>query len=348
MPRTYHIITFGCQMNKNDSEHLAGQLEFEGCRPVDSPADANILVLNTCSVRDKAERRVYGQLENFNYLRRTQKLDQKIFLAGCMAACGQAEIKKRVPFLDGFLAVEEARRYPPRRADSPEAWVTIMQGCDNYCSYCVVPYARGRERSREAEDILAEIGQIDFSRRAVLFLLGQNVNSYAGKFQGQKISFPRLLELVLQTCGAVPKLAFLTSHPKDMTDELIGTIAGNAKIDREIHLPIQHGNNRILRLMNRGYTREHYLGLLQKIRARVPGARISTDIIVGFPGETEAEFLETYELVRTAGFCRVNTAGFSPRRGTAAARLTPLAQGVVGERLRMLNSLINSLKLLDK
>ncbi|MDR1114103.1 MAG: MiaB/RimO family radical SAM methylthiotransferase [Candidatus Margulisbacteria bacterium] len=348
MPETYHIITFGCQMNKNDSEHLAGMLEFNGCQPVDNPETANILVLNTCAVRDKAERRVYGQLENFNYLRKTKNLSQKIFLAGCMPACGKAEIKKRAPFLDGFLEIEEARRYPPRRADAPEAWVTIMQGCDNYCAYCIVPYARGRERSRDAAEILAEIQQIDFSQREVLFLLGQNVNSYAGEFQGQKISFPQLLELVMQKCITVPKLAFLTSHPKDMSDELISVIAHNAKIDREIHLPVQHGNDRILQLMNRGYTIKHYLTLLEKIRARIPSAKISTDIIVGFPGETDAEFQDTYELVRTAGFSRVNTAGFSARAGTAAAKMPPLEQKIIKERLNKLNSCINSLKQVNK
>jgi tRNA-2-methylthio-N6-dimethylallyladenosine synthase len=334
-------------MNKNDSEHLAGLLEFNGYQPADDPGAANILVLNTCAVRDKAERRVYGQLENFNYLRRLKKLDQKIFLSGCMPAYDQAEIKKRAPFLDGFLEIEEARRYPPRRAASPEAWVTIMQGCNNHCAYCIVPQTRGRERSRGAEEILAEIQQIDFTKREVLFLLGQNVNSYAGKLRGQKISFPRLLELVLQNC-AVPKLAFLTSHPKDMSDELIAVIARNEKIDREIHLPAQHGNDRILRLMNRGYTVQRYLSLLAKIRANIPSAKISTDIIVGFPGETDAEFQDTYELVRTAGFSRVNTAGFSARRGTAAAALPPLEQKVINERLNKLNSCINSLKQVNK
>lgn len=348
MPKTYYIITFGCQMNKNDSEHLAGMLEFNGCQPAANPEAANILVLNTCAVRDKAERRVYGQLENFNYLRKTKNLDQKIFLSGCMPACDKTEIKKRAPFLDGFLEIEEARRYPPRRAGSPEAWVTIMQGCDNYCAYCIVPYARGRERSRGAAEILAEIQQIDFSKHEVLFLLGQNVNSYAGEFQGQKISFPRLLELVLQKCNTVPKLAFLTAHPKDMSDELIAVIARNAKIDREIHLPVQHGNDRILRLMNRGYTLKHYLSLLEKIRANIPSAKISTDVIVGFPGETDEEFQDTYELARTAGFSRVNTAGFSARRGTAAAKMPPLEQKVINERLNKLNSCINSLKQVNK
>ncbi|GBR77478.1 tRNA (N6-isopentenyl adenosine(37)-C2)-methylthiotransferase MiaB [Candidatus Termititenax dinenymphae] len=345
---TYHIITFGCQMNKNDSEYLAGMLEFNGSKPVDDPQAADILILNTCSVREKAERRVYGQLEKFNFLRKKNNPTQKIFLSGCMPAYSQDEIKKQVPFLDGFLSAEEARRYPPRRAAAQEAWVTIMQGCDNYCAYCIVPYVRGRERSRDAEEIVAEINAIDWRQREILFLLGQNVNSYSGKFQNNKISFPELLQIILRECPAVPRISFLTSHPKDMTEELIEVIAENEKIDREIHLPIQHGNDRILKLMNRGYTRQHYLELIAKIRARIPAAKISTDIIVGFPGETEAEFQDTYELVKRSGFFRVNTAGFSARTGTSAAKMEQLPQIVIDERLGRLNSLINSLKPVDK
>jgi len=331
-------------MNKNDSEYLAGMLEFNGYKPAESPETAALLVLNTCAVRDKAERRVYGQLEQFNYLRRTKNPDQKIFLSGCMPAGGRDEIQKRVPFLDGFLEIEEARRYPPRRAASPEAWVTVMQGCDNFCAYCIVPYVRGRERSRDAEDILAEIQKIDFARHEILFLLGQNVNSYAGNFQGRKISFPELLKIILRENPAVPKLSFLTSHPKDLTEALIEVIAENPKIDREIHLPAQHGSDRILQLMNRGYTRTQYCALVQKIRARIPDVKISTDLIAGFPGETEEDFQETLSLVRELGFFRVNTAGFSARRGTTAAQMPPLAQEIVDERLNRLNTLINSLR----
>lgn len=345
----YHIITFGCQMNKNDSEHLAGQLEFNGYKQTDKPEAADILVLNTCSVRDKAERRVYGQLEYFHHLRQKNNSAQKIFLSGCMPAYNKEEIKKRLPFLDGFLSVEEARQYPPRRENSPEAWVTIMQGCDNFCAYCIVPYVRGRERSRPAAEILAEINQIDFARHEVLFLLGQNVNSYAGAStlrQAQRtelsenISFPELLELLLQECPQIPKLAFLTSHPKDLTDELIEVIAKNKKIDREIHLPVQSGNDRILQLMNRGYTLKHYRGLLAKLRARVVDVKPSTDIIVGFPSETEEEFLDSCRLVEEIGFFRVNTAGFSPRQGTAAASMPSLPQNIIDERLNRLNALL--------
>ncbi|GBR72338.1 tRNA (N6-isopentenyl adenosine(37)-C2)-methylthiotransferase MiaB [Candidatus Termititenax spirochaetophilus] len=335
-------------MNKNDSEYLAGMLEFNGYKPAAVPEQANILVLNTCSVRDKAERRVYGQLAKFQYLRRTQNLDQKIFLSGCMPAYDKAEIKKRAPFLDGFLEIEEAKQYPPRRADSAEVWVTIMQGCDNFCAYCIVPYVRGRERSRSAEDIAAEINRVDFAGHEILFLLGQNVNSYSGTNSGQKISFPQLLQKILRECPAVPRLTFLTSHPKDMTGELIETIAENKKIDREIHLPAQAGNDRILQLMNRGYTSAHYLDLLTRIRARVPDAKISTDLIVGFPSETEAEFQDTCRLVETQNFFRVNTASFSARKGTAAAALPPLAQGVIDERLNKLNKLVHSVKPVSK
>ena len=348
MTKTYWIVTFGCQMNKNDSEHLAGLLEFNGHKLASNPEAADILVFNTCSVRDKAERRVYGQLDKYNYLRKKNNSVQKIFLSGCMPEYSKEEIKKRAPYLDGFLTVEEARQYPPRRENSPEAWVTIMQGCDNFCAYCIVPYVRGRERSRAAEEILAEINNISFARHEVLFLLGQNVNSYAGAYAGEKISFPRLLELILQEVPKIPKLAFLTSHPKDMTDGLIEIIAKNKKIDRELHLPAQSGNDRILQLMNRGYTVNHYRVLVQKIRAQIPDIKISTDVIVGFPGETEKEFLDTCTLVKELGFFRVNTAGFSPRAGTAAAALPSLPQTVIDDRLNVLNKLLNSLKPVDK
>jgi len=344
MTQTYYIITFGCQMNKNDSEHLAGMLEFNGHKPAASPETANILIMNTCSVRDKAERRVYGQLDKYNHLRKKNNFPQKLFLSGCMPAYSKEEIKNRVPYLDGFFSVEEARQYPPRRENSPEAWVTIMQGCNNFCAYCIVPFVRGRERSRPAEEILTEINKIDFANREVLFLLGQNVNSYAGTYSGEKISFPQLLALILQECPPVPKLAFLTSHPKDMTDELIEIIAGNKKIDRELHLPAQSGNDRILQLMNRGYTSAQYRTLLQKIRTQVPDIKISTDLIVGFPGETEEEFLDTCTLVKELKFFRVNTAGFSPRTGTAAASMPSLPQNIIDERLNKLNLLVNSSK----
>jgi len=317
-------------------------LEFNGHKPAAAPERADVLVFNTCAVRDKAERRVYGQLAQYNYLRKKNNSAQKIFLSGCMPVCSPAEIKKQAPFLDGFLSVEEARQYPPRRAASPEAWVTIMQGCDNFCAYCIVPYARGRERSRPAEDILAEIRKIDFAKYEVLFLLGQNVNSYAGTHNGIGISFPQLLELLLREVPAIPKLAFLTSHPKDLTDELIELIARYEKIDREIHLPVQSGNDRILRLMNRGYTVEHYRGLLAKLRAHAPDVRLSTDVIVGFPSETEDEFLDTCRLLEEVKFFRVNTAGFSPRQGTAAAEMPLLPQEVIAERLNRLNNLLKN------
>ncbi|MDR1998191.1 MAG: radical SAM protein [Candidatus Margulisbacteria bacterium] len=344
MAQTYHIITFGCQMNKNDSEHLAGMLEFNGAKHTAEPEAADILVLNTCAVRDKAERRVYGQLAKYNFLRQKNNSGQKLFLSGCMPAYNKTELQKAAPFLDGFLDIEEARQYPPRRENSPEVWVTIMQGCNNFCAYCIVPRARGRERSRTAEDILAEINKIDFTGRAVLFLLGQNVNSYAGTFNGQPLSFPALLQLILTKCPAVPKLAFLTSHPKDMTDALLEVIAREPRIDRELHLPAQSGSDRILALMNRGYTAAQYRALTARIRARAPDVQLSTDIIAGFPTETEAEFEDSCRLVRETGFFRVNTAGYSARRGTAAAQMPRLEQKIVDARLNKINQLINSLK----
>ncbi|MDR2431297.1 MAG: radical SAM protein [Candidatus Margulisbacteria bacterium] len=341
---TYHIITFGCQMNKNDSEHLAGMLEFGGAKYTAEPKGADLLVFNTCSVRDRAERRVWGQLAKYHYLRRKNNSAQKLYLAGCLPACNLAAIKKRAPYLDGFLEIEEARQYPPRRENSPEAWVTIMQGCDNFCAYCIVPYARGRERSRTAEEILAEIQAVDFAGREILFLLGQNVNSYAGLYKTKKISFPELLSLILRECPSVPKLAFLTSHPKDLTAELIGLLAADPRIDRGLHLPVQSGNDRILSLMRRGYTAEHYRRLAADIRARAPDIKLSTDIIVGFPSETEEEFADTCRLVEEIGFFRVNTAGFSARQGTGAAAMPQLPREIIASRLNRINALINGEK----
>jgi tRNA-2-methylthio-N6-dimethylallyladenosine synthase len=211
-----------------------------------------------------------------------------------------------------------------------------------------VPYARGRERSRAAEEILAEINGVDFARREVLFLLGQNVNSYAGLYKNKKISFPELLALILRECSAMPKLAFLTSHPKDLTEDLIAMLAAEPKLDRELHLPVQSGSDRILSLMKRGYTAEHYRRLADRIRARAPDIKLSTDVIVGFPSETEDEFADTCRLVEEAGFFRVNTAGFSPRKGTAAAAMPSLPREIIASRLNRLNALISSLKIVHK
>lgn len=341
--KTYHIVTFGCQMNKNDSEHIAGMLEFQGLKP-GTEESADVLVYNTCAVREKAEIRVVNHLKRWQYLRTRKGKQVELYMAGCMPAYNKEKLQKQLPFLNGFIDVAEARQYPARRKASPEAWVSIMSGCNNFCSYCIVPYTRGREKSRAVETILNEIGTIDFSKHEIVFLLGQNVNSYTGTYQDRHITFPRLLELILQQYPLIPKLGFLTSHPKDMSDELIEVIARYPKMDREIHFPLQAGNDRILQLMNRGYTYAQYKSLVEKLRARAPRVRIATDLIAGFPSETEAEFQDTLKAVQELDFYRVISAGYSPRQGTAAAKMELLPQEVVDERLLRLNDLVNSLK----
>lgn len=330
-------------MNKNDSEHIAGMLEFQGLKPGDE-LTADVLVYNTCAVREKAEIRVLNHLKRWQYLRVKKGKKVELYIAGCMPAYNKERLKRQLPFLNGFIDTAEARQYPARRKASPEAWVTIMSGCNNFCSYCIVPYTRGREQSRTAETILAEIGTIELAKYEIIFLLGQNVNSYDGTYDDKKITFPELLELILQKYPALPKLGFLTSHPKDMSDELIKLIAQYPKMDREIHFPLQAGNDRILKLMNRGYTYAQYKALVEKLRATVPGVRIATDLIAGFPSETEAEFEDTLKAVRELDFYRVISAGYSPRSGTAAAGMALLPQSVVDERLVRLNDLVNAYK----
>lgn len=330
-------------MNKNDSEHLAGMFEFDGFKPEANPHKADVVILNTCAIRETAERKVIGRLHRLNHARKIHSFaTQKLFLAGCMPAYNKAELQQKLPFIDGFIEIEEARKYPSRRENSRQAWVAIMSGCNNFCSYCIVPYARGREKSRTAEEIMAELKTIDYTKQDLLYLLGQNVNSYTGTMNGKKIDFPTLLETIIIQFPQIPHFNFMTSHPKDMSDHLIELIGKYPKIDREIHFPLQSGNNRILELMHRGYTYEHYRDLVKKLRAKAPDVRISTDFIVGFPGETEAEFEDTLRAVRELRFARVNTAAYSVRSGTASATMEgQLSTEIKSHRLQKLIDVVD-------
>ncbi len=336
-------------MNKNDSEHIAGMFESQGYKATEEIERANVLVLNTCAVRDKAERRVYGQLSNYDYLRRQKKLDMKIFLSGCMPAYKEAVLKKEIPFLDGFIDLNEARTYPAKRF-SNEAWVTIMYGCDNFCSYCIVPYVRGREKSRPVEEIIEEIKKLDLKKYTYICLLGQNVNSYQGvDAAGKKYRFPQLLQKIIDEVPKIKKIGFLTSHPKDMSNDLIDVIAKNPKVDRDIHLPVQHANNRLLKLMNRKYTYGKYKALVKRIRKKIPNVQLSTDLIVGFPEETEKEFNALLDCVKELRFFRVNTAAYSIRTGTAAAKMPgQLPEKLKNERLNKLNRYVKKYALINQ
>ena len=344
-PQSYYIVTYGCQMNAHDSETLSGMLTRMGMTEAEDRLQADLVIFNTCCVRENAERRALG---NVNWLKelRKGKPDLLIGVCGCMVQePGMAErILKQYRFIDLAFGthnqhqlpqmlldlLEQKKRVvsisdqenliaeglPVKRLNPWHAYLTIMYGCDNFCSYCIVPYVRGRERSRRMEDVLREAEGLLRSGVQEIMLLGQNVNSYGN---GGQDSFPKLLK-ALDEMG-VPRLRFMTSHPKDLSDELIEVMATGKHIMRHLHLPVQSGNDEILRLMNRRYTRRDYLNKVEKLRRAVPGIGLTTDLIVGFPGETESQFEDTLSLVREVGFDSAFTFVYSPRTGTKAAQM---------------------------
>lgn len=346
-PETYYIVTYGCQMNAHDSEKLAGMLDDMGMRPAAAREEADFVLHNTCCIRDNAERKALGNVTWLKEIKK-ERPDMLIGVCGCMVQePGMAEkILRQYPFIDVafgtgnmhqlpelLLRVVETRRRVvsvpgeqstlieglPIRRDSPfQAYVTIMYGCNNFCSYCVVPYVRGRERSRRMEDILREAEELRQSGVQEIMLLGQNVNSYGnGSENGD--TFPKLLRELDRL--DIPRIRFMTSHPKDLSDELIEVMAGGKHILHQLHLPAQSGNDEILRLMNRHYTREDYLRKVEKLRAAIPDIGLTTDLIVSFPGETEAQFEDTLSLVREVGYDSAFTFIYSPREGTRAAKM---------------------------
>ncbi len=345
--RKYFVRTFGCQMNEHDSEKIAGILEERGYVPAASPEDADIIVFNTCCVRENPERKLYGQVASLRRLKR-ENPDLIIAVSGCMAQQdGEAErIMRELPHVDlvfgtmnlarlpDLLASVEAGRrtveiwddeggiaedLPVRRGQSVSAWVTIMHGCSNFCAYCIVPYVRGRERSRSFEDVVAEVESLGRQGFREVVLLGQNVNAY-GRDLADGRDFADLLRALDGTPG-ICRIRYTTSHPRDFSQKLIDTIASSSTVCEHFHLPLQAGSDRVLARMNRGYTRARYIDLVSRIRRAVPGASITTDIIVGFPGETDEDFAETLDVVREVRFDSAFTFVFSPRRGTAAASM---------------------------
>ena len=346
-PMTYHIVTYGCQMNVHDSEKLAGILESMGMTAAPTREEADFVLHNTCCIRDNAERKALG---NVTWLKEIKKVRPSLLIGvcGCMVQEeGMADkILRQYPFIDLafgtgnihclpellYKAAERKGRVvdvpeeqstlaeglPVRRSSPWQAYVTIMYGCNNFCTYCIVPHVRGRERSREAKDILRDVEELVKNGTKEIMLLGQNVNSYGKELEGGW-NFARLLREVAKT--GIPRIRFMTSHPKDLTDELIETIAQTPSVQRHFHLPAQSGNDRILKAMNRHYDRAQYLDRVHALRKYVPDIGLTTDLIVGFPGETEAEFMDTMDLVEEVGYDSAFTFIYSPRVGTPAASL---------------------------
>lgn len=346
-PLTCHITTFGCQMNEKDSEKLLGVLETIGYQQTDTE-NADLVLFNTCTVRENANTKLYGHLGHVKKAKE-QNPEMIVGLCGCMMQEEQVveKIRKSYPFVDlvfgthnifklaellktrvdsGGMIVDIwkdtdqiVEDLPSDRKFSFKCGVNIMFGCNNFCSYCIVPYVRGRERSRKPEDIVKEIeGLVKEGVREVM-LLGQNVNSY-GKNLEKPVSFAQLLKMIEQVEG-LSRIRFMTPHPKDLSDELIDVMASSEKICRHMHLPVQSGSSRILKQMNRHYTKESYLALAEKIKDRIPGIAMTTDIIVGFPGETEEDFEETLDVVRKVKFDSAYTFVYSKRTGTPAASM---------------------------
>lgn len=345
--KTYHIETFGCQMNARDSEKISGILKQIGYEETDTE-DADLVLYNTCTVRENANNRVYGRLGYLGKLKKSHP-GMLIALCGCMMqeATAVEKIKKSYRFVDIIFGTHnifklaellqtrlESKRMvidlwqntdmiveslPNDRKYSFKAGVNIMFGCNNFCSYCIVPYVRGRERSRNPQDIIEEIKGLAADGVVEVMLLGQNVNSY-GKNLDTPMTFAKLLSQIEKVDG-IERIRFMTSHPKDLSDELIEVMKNSKKICKHMHLPIQSGSSRLLKLMNRKYTKESYLELVDKIRTAIPDISLTTDIIVGFPGETEEDFMETIDVVRKVGYDSAFTFIYSKRTGTPAATM---------------------------
>ena len=378
----YKIVTYGCQMNVHESEKLAGLLERAGYSETDDAEDADIIVFNTCCIRDTAERRALGNIGVTKGLKRRHS-DLIVAVCGCMPQQKDAaeRIASRYPYVDIVLGTRNiaslpaeidrvlaARRktsgrrrfadteYPEDyldidentpvfRTSYPNAWVNIIYGCNNFCTYCIVPYVRGREISRSPEAVLDEVKRAVDEGYGEITLLGQNVNSY-GHDLGGGVNFARLLREIDKIDGKF-RVRFMTSHPKDLDEEVADAMAQSDKICSQIHLPVQSGSNAVLKAMNRRYTREHYLGLVRMLRDKMPDIGITTDIMVGFPTETEEDFEDTMSLVREVEYSNAFTFIFSPRAGTPAAAMTGLPYEVkkrrIGELIKLQNGITKRL-----
>lgn len=369
---SYYVATFGCQMNAHDSEKLTGILEQIGFQEAPREEDADFVIYNTCTVRENANTKLYGHLGQLK--KRKEKRKILIGICGCMMQQKDtvAYIQEHYPFVDlifgtfNFYKLAEllyrrikgdekqvyevldapetnVENLPEKRKFTFKSGVNIMYGCNNFCTYCIVPYVRGRERSRTPEDILEEVQRLADKGYVEIMLLGQNVNSYGVNFMGTSpileanpdYDFPDLMEDVCKI-EKIHRVRFMTSHPKDLSDKLIDVIARNPKICRQIHLPVQAGSTEILKKMNRHYTKEQYLALVDRIRAKLPDVSLTTDIMVGFPGETEEDFLETVDVVKKCHYDQAFTFIYSIRSGTPAAKMEQVPADVVNERFQRL------------
>ncbi len=365
------ICTFGCQMNARDSETIDGMLKEMNYEKTLSENDADLIIYNTCCVRENAENRVFGKLGYLKNLKK-KKNNLKIALCGCMMQQEHIveKLKTSYKHVDVIFGTFNLHNFPelllasnsgdqildiwkdhdeiiedlPAIRKYPfKASVNIMFGCNNFCSYCIVPYVRGRERSRDPENILKEIEDLAKDGVKEITLLGQNVNSY-GKTLETPISFASLLERI-QDISGIERIRFMTSHPKDLSDELIEVIAKNNKICNHIHLPIQSGSTSVLAEMNRGYTKEGYLELIKRIKSKISNIAITTDIIVGYPGETEEDFSDTLDVVKKVCFDGAFTFIYSPRSGTPAAQKKEIPEEIIKERFNRLTTEINDILL---
>lgn len=342
--RTFHITTFGCQMNEHDSEIMAGLLIENGYVQASSRDEADIVIFNTCSIRENADKRFFGTLGQLKHRKEQEKENFTVCVCGCMmqqqhitdtlktkypwvdVVCGTHNFHELPKLLEN-LYTEKKKQFdiwpdggitenlPAERLFRHKSFVNIMYGCNNFCSYCIVPYTRGRERSRRPQDILREVHHLSADGVREITLLGQNVNSY----KGEEADFTDLIYMLAEVEG-IERIRFMTSHPKDLSDKLIGAFRDCDKLCKYIHLPVQSGSDAVLKAMNRKYDRKRYFSLVEKLRDAVPDIAISTDIIVGFPGETEKDFEDTLDLAERVGYDSAFTFLYSMREGTPAAK----------------------------
>ena len=368
-PRCF-VLTFGCQQNEADSEKLAGMAQDMGYELCSDPADADLIAVNTCAIREHAEQKALSIVGQYKHLK-AKKPSLIIAVCGCMVAQGhrREDIKHKYPYVDLTFGTASLHRFPEllwqkiarsRRIFCPEeteyvvaegmpitrssdyrAWVSIMYGCNNFCSYCIVPYVRGRERSRDKEEIIAEVRELVAKGYKDITLLGQNVNSYA---KGKDYDFADLLSELDKIEGDFI-LRFMTSHPKDASYKLIDVMASSTHVAHQFHLPLQSGSDAVLKAMNRHYDKARYLDIVRYIREKMPDAALSSDIIVGFPGETDADFEDTMEILDTVRFDMLFSFIYSPRKGTPAAEKEQIDPKIKGERFDRLLALQHDIAL---